>query len=387
MLKKLVIKKFKSCENVEISDIGEFLVLVGKNGVGKTNIFRALHWVSRSVSSGMVSLEESANLETRSVEIEVLIDGKHLVYQIEVGANLVTENNTPRLDFFVEESLYAKLTNGSRDRIFERRNQELTVGIEGSRLPIGENSIASLSIISLLPTHTVMPVVTGFVRFVSKFSHNHLDTLANERTSRFLAAEDFLKWQKTSELNAARPSDTEMHLLDLKTRNSGLYEELIVMLCHIGIIDSFDIVSVGVDTQGKPRFYVFNWMPKYQASGESRGWNELSFGTRRLIKLFVAFFYQDDSVFMLEQPEDGIHAGLLHEILPMLRTYVAERQIFMATHSPEVMNAARPEEIRIVHSASGVTSVRELSEDELDAACSYLQDDGPLYNFISMIEG
>lgn len=387
MLTKLVIKRFKSCENVVISDIGDLLVLVGKNGVGKTNIFRALHWVSEILSTNAISYDEIGSGEAQGVGVEVLIDGKQLVYSVEVGARVVYTNSSHRVDFSVLESLHARLANGSLDRIYVRENNEVTVGIEGIKLPIGDSSVASLSITSLLPAHSATPVVQSFVRFVSKFSHNHLDTPSTERSSRFLAAEDFLSWQKSPVQTAALPSDTEMRLLDLKNRKPEVYEELTALLCQIGIIDSFDIAEVALDLHGKPRFYVFNWTPKYQASGDARGWNELSFGTRRLIKLFVAFFYQEDSVFMLEQPEDGIHAGLLHEILPMLRTYVAERQILIATHSPEVMNAASPNEIRIVHSNDGVTSVRELSIDELDAATAYLQNDGPLYNFINMIEG
>lgn len=42
MLKRVHIKIYRSCRNVEIADMGPVLALVGRNGAGKTNILRAI---------------------------------------------------------------------------------------------------------------------------------------------------------------------------------------------------------------------------------------------------------------------------------------------------------------------------------------------------------
>ena len=240
---------------------------------------------------------------------------------------------------------------------------------------------------ALLPAHIVTPVVKEFFEFISKVSYNHLDTVADEKCQRFVMRSDFLKWQKNSETSSAMASATELRLLDMRLKNSEKFDELRTLLVHMGIVSSLNITEMAPGEDGLPQIYFFDWVPQYQENRESRAWNDLSFGTRRLIKLFVALFYQEDNVFMVEQPEDGIHPGLMNQVLPMLRAYVDSRQLFIATHSPEVLNSAAPDEIRIVDVMQGVTTVRPLDEGEMDAACAYLRDDGPLSNFISMIEG
>lgn len=387
MLKKIYIEKFRSCENVEISDFSNFLVFVGKNGVGKTNIFRAIAWAAKQVKTGELSEEEPGSIYPAAVSLELQIGGKTLVYKVGLRTEFKNADGSPEFLYHLEESLSARLQDGLEDRIFIRKDGVVKVGIDGAQFPVGDRSMACTAVMALLPAHVVTAVVKEFHAFLSKVSYNHLDTPSSENTSRFALHQDYVQWQKSGELSNSDPSQVELMLLDMQLKNKDKFDEVISLLSHVGIIKSFEIVDLALDKKNVPRFHLFNWFPKHYDSDEPRTWTDLSFGTRRLIKLFVYFFYQDDAVFMLEQPEDGIHSGLLHQIIPMLRAYADGRQLFVATHSPEVMNASDPEEVRIVDFVGNRTSVRQLSANELEAACEYLRSDGPLFNFVSMIEG
>lgn len=67
---------------------------------------------------------------------------------------------------------------------------------------------------------------------------------------------------------------------------------------------------------------------------------------------------------LLEEPETGIHPGLLQRVLAELEAYSTERQIIVSTHSLALVDWARPDDIRLVERTDGTTSVRGLSDDE-----------------------
>jgi predicted ATPase len=60
------------------------------------------------------------------------------------------------------------------------------------------------------------------------------------------------------------------------------------------------------------------------------------------------------SILMIEEPETGIHPGLLEKLFQQLRdlseakTSGSPIQVILTTHSPLLLNLVRPEEIRVV---------------------------------------
>jgi len=50
MLKRVHIKGFRSCRDVEFDDLGELVALVGPNGSGKSNILQAITETARLAS-------------------------------------------------------------------------------------------------------------------------------------------------------------------------------------------------------------------------------------------------------------------------------------------------------------------------------------------------
>ncbi len=386
MFKKIKINKFRSCRNVELSDLQNFLVFVGKNGVGKTNIFRSIFWASKQNSTGSLDVGALGLFELASIEFEIELGDYLLRYAISCSSQLNQTSSPPRVEYYVSERLTRMLPGGGIQNIFNRQDGKLTVGFNEVDLPIGETTMASAAVIALLPEHDFTQYVLRFKEFLQAVSYNHLDTPSTERTNQLIASQDFIKWQKNKENYSGGPSESELRLLDLKQRDPSRYQEVVDILKQMGIIANLEIITYAPDIHERPGFYFFQWTPQFYEEQTFREWSDLSFGTRRLINLFVSFFYQNDLVFMVEQPEDGIHAGLLNQVIPMLKNYAEDRQLFVASHSAEVMNAADPDQIRIVGSVNGFTAVRSLESDEITAACNFLREDGPLHNFISMIE-
>jgi predicted ATPase len=89
---------------------------------------------------------------------------------------------------------------------------------------------------------------------------------------------------------------------------------------------------------------------------------------------------------LLEQPEDGLHIGLLHKLIPLLKSYTDHGQYIIASHSPEVLNRLMPEEIRLITMENEQTILRPLKESEIAIAHQFIQNEGSLSDFIETIQ-
>lgn len=110
----------------------------------------------------------------------------------------------------------------------------------------------------------------------------------------------------------------------------------------------------------------------------------VSDGTLRLLKILLALVGSQDypGPVLIDEPELGIHPGLLGRLLAEFDAYGAGRQLIIATHSPQVVSWAKPEELRLVERKDERTMVRSLTEEQSARVYDYLQDQGNLGEFV-----
>jgi predicted ATPase len=84
----------------------------------------------------------------------------------------------------------------------------------------------------------------------------------------------------------------------------------------------------------------------------------LSDGTLRLFALtLLAYLPEEKGIYMVEEPENGIHPAALEAVYQSLSS-VYEGQVLCATHSPILLNMAKPEEILcFARAESGATVI------------------------------
>jgi len=77
----------------------------------------------------------------------------------------------------------------------------------------------------------------------------------------------------------------------------------------------------------------------------------VSDGTLRLLALTIPAYLKDlRGVFLIEEPENGIHPKRLKDVLSILRELITEQshtQVLMTTHSPYVLDEFKPEEVTL----------------------------------------
>lgn len=111
----------------------------------------------------------------------------------------------------------------------------------------------------------------------------------------------------------------------------------------------------------------------------------VSDGTLRMLEILIALVDSHSTskrTILIDEPETGIHPGLLAKLLAEFDAYGADRQLVIATHSPQVVSWAQPSELRLVERVEDRTVVQPLSDEQAARVHSYLQDQGSLGEFV-----
>ncbi|MCB9740177.1 MAG: ATP-binding protein [Deltaproteobacteria bacterium] len=116
------------------------------------------------------------------------------------------------------------------------------------------------------------------------------------------------------------------------------------------------------------------------AGGVNLGYH--SDGTLRIYEIVASLVDPEATVVLIDEPETGVHPGLLRRLLAEFETYASEKQIVLATHSPEVVSWANPKSLRLVTWQDDHPVARQLTEDEQRRVVAYLEDDGDLADFV-----
>jgi energy-coupling factor transporter ATP-binding protein EcfA2 len=155
-----------------------------------------------------------------------------------------------------------------------------------------------------------------------------------------------------------------------------------------------ELLEIGRRTKVFDRIHIKRYLdPDNQASAESRedfvsvaiddiDVGLLSDGTLRAIRIFMSLVDPEIRFLMIDEPESAAHPGLLSRLLAELDAYTDGRQIVLATQSPQVVNWARPDAIRLVERQDGATRVHGLDAETLARVERYLHDDDSLGSFI-----
>ena len=161
----------------------------------------------------------------------------------------------------------------------------------------------------------------------------------------------------------------------------------------LGLLEQFDVIELNraVDPMlykdgdaSKTKVYMPVFRPSEQMGGAGQPFpfSDLSVGTRRVIRIVTSLLFDKRSLMLMEQPEDSVHPGLLRKLIDMLRSYSHSSQIIFTTHSSEVLDILRPEEVLMATADGGRTLVRQLSPDEVARAQRFLNNEGSLSDFL-----
>jgi predicted ATPase len=62
----------------------------------------------------------------------------------------------------------------------------------------------------------------------------------------------------------------------------------------------------------------------------------------------------------MEEPENSVHPWVVQNVVRNLKEISAERDVFVTTHSPSVINSVSPEDVWVAYKHNGATSLVHL---------------------------
>jgi energy-coupling factor transporter ATP-binding protein EcfA2 len=407
MLTKVHIQNYRSCKDVLIEDMGSMVALVGRNGAGKTNILKAIQWAAESATSSKPMESEYSWRDEifPRASLEFFYDQQR--YRYEIGTELATFE--PELgkrassQVALDENLSIQGPDGNWMEILNRRGAFLRLAGRDEPIQIGINTPCLPATVALLPSNPNTSRINVVIGYLKTIRYYPLDE-SNEQKGDwgYIHHDNYENWLANYQGRPDPTTSVTMRLLHMEQEAKEDFKELkeLVGSDGLGIIEDIVIYStevpapspadapVGSEVDEPKLIHLLSFIPTNSEmyGGPLLMYTDLSLGTRRLLRILVSMIHDRSSVLLLEHPEDGIHAGLLQKLTPLLKTYGDPAQFVITSHSSNVFDQLEPQDVRLVTIENGGTQVRSLTKKEARVAQEFMNEEGSFSEFLETVQ-
>jgi len=367
------------------------LALIGRNGAGKTNVLHALTWAAK----GGV-LENQPMSETNGhVSLYIQLLGKRYTYNVRRSLDAV--GTKPSLH--IEEQLHRHDAHGTTS-IINRLNDTLLVGETGQMTVPSDVSAIRAMLAFFAGTPAQKEEVQAVSNFLDGITYYPLMPTSSSPEPNFYWWREFDAWKQAGKRTIATDTDLNFLMLDAWWNYRDKFDELQYLLGpdSLGIIDSISVyqytpsdvpnsgyLPVTGTVRDKAEESLFSVFFTPRDSDVRVRFRQLSMGTKRVIQLLTHLIMDRISLALIEQPEDALHPAMLRKIMGIIHAYSEEFQCIVTSHSPELFNSVSPESIRLVAYEDHATTLVPLSDDQLQLAREYMEDEGSLAEFLDLL--
>jgi predicted ATPase len=401
MLRSVRIQNTRSCRDTRM-DLGRpVTALVGRNGVGKTNIIQTIGWIVQSATrASPIQWHEVHQTQPEESAVQLTLDVGATAYDYILSIPPLWPHSGGRTAVEIREYLRLLPSDGGDViTLLERSGEEVRVRDLSSPIRVGASTPAIGALSSLLPDGTPLGMhLRCLSDSMQTVSYYGLESPGEYRQT-LLRERDYRDWRLTHFPTGPVSNSVSMRLLYMYREDRAMLQEFLDLLGEkgLGLLADFKIhemqfpgVTPPTEKNGSEvdTVYVPFFIPARGIGGTGRsfGLDSLSAGTQRIIQMAVALLFDRRTTMMVEQPEDCIHPGLLRKLLDLFRSYSDRTQIVFSTHSPAVLDMLKPEEILLVTAPEGNTEVRGLSPHEMSVARQFLQEEGALSEFYETLD-
>jgi predicted ATPase len=364
-IESIRLKNYKLYRDIELNNISDLVIIGGANGSGKSTVFDVFGFLSDALKGNVrqalqkrggfkevISREQSGFIEIE-LQFKLTISGKErlVTYHLEIGEE--------KGQIFVEREIlrYKRGAYGSPFHFLDfSRGQGYAISNEedfdkpDEELQRDEEKLISSDLLAIKG-------LGQFERF--KAANAFRSFIENWHVSDF-------------HIESARPSREAGYAEHLSPTGENL--PLVAQYMFENYKDIFDRVldkmkrrvpgisnvtaEPTIDGRIVLRFQDGAFKDPFIA-------NFVSDGT---IKMFAYLLLLNDPcphpLLCIEEPENQLYSSLLIELLEEFRLYAqrGDGQVFVSSHSPELLNGAKPEEVYWLVKENGYTKIERASE-------------------------
>jgi predicted ATPase len=350
MWRRIELENYRSIAKVRL-DLAPFTVVVGANGSGKSNFADALvfaHEVSINAATaiesrgGIIGVRRWRPRKPTDVTVEVRAAATQDALETDYVRHRFSIHSGARGNWQFKEELIEVVAGGQSKVNLHRRGKTLTSSL-GERLPE--------------PTDTAsVMALAGQLREFARTA-----PLRNVRRYR-LSPELMRQPQLASERSRLDEDGANIATAVRSLRETERMKELIASMAKIvpGLTD------IHVEPVGR---YLSLKFGQRQQRDEVAGFNatEMSDGALRALGIVVATMQMAPSeLLIIEEPEVGIHVGAANLLFEILEEASQRGAVLITTHSADLLDAARDEQILVCEYEAGTTSVGMLDPVQRD---------------------
>ncbi len=366
-IESIRLKNFKSFQDAELSDLPNFCVIVGANGTGKSTLFQIFEFLrdamTSNVNTALIKLGGSRGFQE--------VRSRNSQGPMEIEIKFRARPDTPLTTYFLQINEKKGKAIVEREILKYRRGSSGQpwhfLDFSNGRGTAVTNEMASVTDVRDLnreeqtlksPDILAIKGLAQFERFPAVMALGNL--IENWHISDF-------------HISKARPVQEAGYAEHLSREGENLSLVIEYLYKHEREIFSKIISLLKMRVPG---------ISNVESKTTEEGRVLLKFQDGSFEDPFLARYVSDGTIKMLayltllydpkphpllcvEEPENQLYPKLLWELAEEFRAYAKRGgQVFVSTHSPDFLNAARLEEVFWLVKKKGYTKVRRARDDE-----------------------
>lgn len=359
---------------VSVSLQNGVVILVGRNGAGKSAILEGFKAISSIATGGIIGRSSTPKI----LKIEILTPSdRRLEYTYKFIIQDISTNETEvELSFTWDD--HCQYLDGEKELLWTTKHGVTNLENIGSPIITILGNTSSLQKTTLSENSPIkLPIEMQWIR--AALNGVYLLGKIPVRT--------------TSERQEAAPSTSNKFIYSdfdlinqlcfkiLRLMKTGELYELESVCQRVGIGNKITVEKFFPPRIPREYFEGADYFFLVLLDGINIGL--LSDGTLRILAILVELINLNHSAtIIIEEPETQIHPGMLAKLLNEIEAYTFDKNLILSTHSPQVVAWTSPENINLVHRKDGRTFVRKLDEDEIHNVIEYISDEGDLGEWI-----
>jgi type I restriction enzyme M protein len=356
MFIRLRLKNWRSIDDAEV-EFAPFTVVVGKNSSGKSNLVDALRFTSEigrdaatavSRRGGIASIRRWGPSKPFDITIEVRTASTREALDTDYARHeCVLKSGREGAWYFEREEI--KVQGGDVQFSVTRKRENLDLVVKG-----GKHGGAAAA--------PQLPDTTSAMLWVSQFIPGRTNnTIRAVLPVRALRPVPEMMRQPQLPSDSETLSETASNIATALDRMAAQGRAAVIAAMR-RIVPG--LVDVRVETSGRFATLVFT-----QGQGDDRrpdfAATEMSDGALRALAVVVAAQQMArGELLVVEEPEVSLHPGAADVVYDELHRASARGAVLVTTHSPELLDRARNDEILVCEYVGGVTKIGRLAEEQ-----------------------
>jgi predicted ATPase len=357
-LSSLKVQHYKSLDNVSVDFAPGVTVIVGPNGVGKSNFVDVLRFLHDAVVDDLehaITKREGIGRLLQSYKTKPYKIGINTVFLSDASEALGVGHYNLRLkavgknNYMVEseDATYIPLSNTADESEPFLFGPNSRTGVSSDSLVLGSTGKAD---------NEVTPFGGVIAQHISGW--NYCTIYPNTLKKPALPDRD----------NALKESGENWASVIKALKRSPKGREALDRIYDAmrAVLPTF--VEVSIQTVGSYLVPLFKFRTEDESSLTSFDPVQLSDGTLRLFGILLAAYQLPrPKLLVIEEPEQTIYPGALAVLADVFKEIGKSTQVLITTHSPHLVQFFKPSQIRVATMHDGMTQIRPIHPHQMEA--------------------